>query len=178
MMKEGWRSSPARFSSWSSRVTDLNSLDHHYLGSRCPSSLSHLRFDTLNFRGKLLAKNVLFYTRKMLRFLINKRYCKMVIAPYVLLRIEEARQRHIRGKVAGSYSLDRDYLSWPILMQPSPRATLQGRPTVSEPPFRHYGNRFFECVYGCNFSEEFLSRTRSTGQPNVCPGGHFLTTPV
>jgi len=33
-------------------------------------------------------------------------------------------------------------------------------------------------TYGCNFSAELLSRTRSTGQPNACPGGHFLATPV
>lgn len=37
-------------------------------------------------------------------------------------------------------------VTWPFLTQPSPWATLQGRPTVSEPPFRLYGNRFFECA--------------------------------
>lgn len=44
-----------------------------------------------------------------------------------------------------------------FLTQPSPWATLQDRPTVSEPPFRHYGNRFFECarVTAAIFPENF-----------------------
>jgi len=47
-------------------------------------------------------------------------------------------------------------VTWPFLTQPSPRATLQGRPTVSEPPFRHYGNRFFECARtAATFPENF-----------------------
>jgi len=75
----------------------------------------------------------------------------------------------------------RDYLSrpGPFLRNPRRERTLQVGQRSANPRFGFMGTGFSNAhTYGCNFSAELLSRTRSTGQPNACPGGHFLATPV
>lgn len=55
-------------------------------------------------------------------------------------------------------------LSYATLAVGNPSGSTNGQRT---PVSGLYGNRFFECTHGCNFSGEFLSRTRLTGQQNA-----------
>ena len=76
---------------------------------------------------------------------------------------------------AGLFIVTRSFLTRPY----SPRATLEGRPTVSEPPaFGFMGTGFSDTVARPGFFHRiFIAKpVRPVSQTYARPGGHFLAT--
>lgn len=177
----------ARFSSSSSSVTNLNSLDPpHPPRPRRSLGLLLVSISVDRCTGTVSRTSSRGWTLSFSRSLTVSLKVKPTTEQSLLGLFSRSRrtENRVRGKrpgfLAGNSRLF--IVTWrPFLRNPRGGQPLQGRPTVSEPPFRLCGNRFF--ARGCNFPGQFLSRTRSTGQPNslACaqrPGGHFLATPV